>query len=421
MDPILIGLLVSLLFSAFFSGTEIAFFTANKLAIELDKESSATGRILSYFSNNTSNFIGTLLIGNNIALVIFGGLMAGRLEPVLQQYMASEFLILLTQTLVTTLVVLLFGEFLPKTVFRLNPLRILRFFAFPLRFIYSLLYLPVIVTTWLGRGVLKYIFRLDFDEAPPAFTEVDLQHFVELNSSEEDEPGSIDIDTELFENALYLKDIKVRECMVPRSEVTGLGINASINELKQLFVDSGFSRILVYFKSLDNMLGYVHHFDIIGAPKNIGSIIKTVPVVPESMTARDLLALLRREKQSMAQVVDEFGGTAGIVTMEDVLEELFGEIRDEHDEEDLLERKISEREYIFSARLEIDYINEKYNLNMPTGEYETLAGYIVHATGKIPDMNEKVRIERFVFDILYASNKRVETIKVTYSPEGDRE
>lgn len=416
MDPILLGLILTLIFSAFFSGSEIAFFTANKLAIELDKESSTTGKILSFFTRNTSNFIGTLLIGNTIALVTFGYLMEQRLEVFLVQFLDNEFAILLVQTLFTTLIVLLFGEFLPKTVFRLNSLRILRFFAIPLRAMYSIFYLPVILTTWLARGILRFVFRLDFDEAPHAFTDLDLQHFIEENnSSEEDDPGSID--TGLFENALYLKEIKVRECMVPRSEVAAIGINASIEELKQLFVDSGFSRILVYFKSMDNILGYVHHFDIISKPANIGSIIKTVPVVPESMTARDLLASLRREKQTVAHVVDEFGGTAGIVTMEDVLEELFGEIQDEHDEEDFLERQISTNEFIFSARLEIDYINEKYNLDLPTGEYETLSGYIVNETGKIPEMNEKISIEPFLFDILYASNKRVETIKVTKSPE----
>jgi CBS domain containing-hemolysin-like protein len=410
MDPLLIGIVVTLAFSGFFSGSEIAFFSANKLSIELGKESSRAGRILSSFTQNASDFIGTLLVGNNIALVIFGILMADLLEPVLQRYLPGEFLILLAQTVVTTLVVLLFGEFVPKTLFRIKPLATLRFFAVPLRITYAFLWLPVKATTALARLILRHGFRLDFVETPPTFSKVDLQHFVEQNTRESDELGGID--TELFENALYLKDVKVRECMVPRPEMEAVGINTTVDELRALFVETGFSRLPVYFKSLDRILGYVHHFDILVKPRTIGSIIMTIPVVPETMTAKDLLNMFRREKKNIAQVVDEFGGTAGIVTMEDVLEELFGEIRDEHDEEDHLERQLSANEYIFSGRLEIDYLNEKYHLGLPDGDYETLAGFLVAESGNIPEINQKILIEGFEFDILFASNKRVETIKL---------
>jgi putative hemolysin len=410
MDPLLIGILITLAFSGFFSGSEIAFFSANKLSIELGKEGSRAGRILSGFTRNASDFIGTLLVGNNIALVIFGILMADLLEPWLRANLPGEFLLLLAQTVITTLVVLLFGEFVPKTLFRINPLVTLRFFAVPLRVTYALLWLPVKATTSLARVVLRHGFRLDFVEAPPTFSKVDLQHFVEQNTRDTDEHGGID--TELFENALYLKDVKVRECMVPRPEVVAVGINSSMEDLRAAFVETGFSRLPVYFKSLDNLLGYVHHFDILSKPRNIGSIIMTIPVVPETMTARDLLNLFRKERKNIAQVVDEFGGTAGIVTMEDVLEELFGEIRDEHDEEELLERQLSATEYILSGRLEIDYLNEKYHLGLPEGDYETLAGFLVAETGTIPEMNQKILIEGFEFDVLYASNKRVETVKL---------
>ena len=410
MDPLLIGIVVTLAFSGFFSGSEIAFFSANKLSIELGKESSRAGRILSAFTQNASDFIGTLLVGNNIALVIFGILMADMLEPILQRYIPGEFLILLAQTIVTTLVVLLFGEFVPKTLFRIKPLATLRFFAVPLRITYALLWLPVKGTTALARLILRHAFRLDFVETPPTFSKVDLQHFVEQNTRESDELGGID--TELFENALYLKDVKVRECMVPRPEMEAVGINTTIEELRALFVESGFSRLPVFFKSLDRILGYVHHFDILGKPRTIGSIIMTIPVVPETMTAKDLLNMFRREKKNIAQVVDEFGGTAGIVTMEDVLEELFGEIRDEHDEEDHLERQLSANEYIFSGRLEIDYLNEKYHLGLPEGDYETLAGFLVAESGNIPEINQKILIEGFEFDVLFASTKRVDTIKL---------
>jgi CBS domain containing-hemolysin-like protein len=410
MDPLLIGIVVTLIFSGFFSGTEIAFFSANRLSIELGKEQSRAGRILSSFTRNASDFIGTLLVGNNIALVIFGILMADLLEPWLALRLPGEFLLLLGQTIITTLVVLVFGEFLPKTLFRVNPLATLRFLAIPLRIVHGLLWIPVQATTALARGILRRGFRLDLVETPPTFSKVDLQHFVEQNTRESDEHGGID--TELFENALYLKDVKVRECMVPRPEVVAVGINNSIDELRQAFVETGFSRLPIYFKELDNMLGYVHHFDIINRPPNIGTVIMTIPVVPETMTAKDLLNLFRREKKSIAQVVDEFGGTAGIVTMEDVLEELFGEIRDEHDDEDLLEQQLSANEYIFSGRLEIDYLNEQYGLNLPEGEYETLAGFLVAETGTIPEMGRSIQFDGFQFDILYASNKRIETIKL---------
>lgn len=416
MDPLLLYLLLTLLFSALFSGSEIAFFSANRLSIELGKDNSRSGRILAYFSRHTSEFIGTMLIGNNIALVVFGILMTRLTTPWLQLLTESEMLLLLAQTLITTLVVLLFGEFVPKTLFRIQPLATLHLLAPPLQLLYGLLYLPVKLTTFLARIFLQTLFRLELKESPEAFSKVDLQHFVELHTRETDETGGID--TELFENALYLREVKVRECMVPRPEVQAVSINSTIEELRTVFVESGYSRLPIYFKSLDNLLGYVHHFDLLNRPRNIGSILMTIPVVPESMTARDLLNVFRREKKNIAQVVDEFGGTAGIVTMEDVLEELFGEIRDEHDEEELLEKQLSTYEYMFSGRLEIDYLNEKYPLGLPEGEYETLAGLIVAETGDIPDINQKINIGNIEFDILYASSKRIETVKLTVHGRG---
>ena len=415
MDPLLVYLFITLIFSALFSGSEIAFFSANRLSIELGKDNSRAGKILSNFSRNTSDFIGTMLIGNNIALVVFGILMTRITTPLLVQFTESELLVLLAQTLISTLVILLFGEFVPKTLFRIQPLAILHFLAIPLQLMHILLYLPVKGTTFLARALLKAGFKLELNETPTAFSKIDLQHFVEQNTREGDEMGGID--TELFENALYLREVKVRECMVPRPEVEAVSINHSIDELRAVFIESGYSRLPIYFKSLDNVLGYVHHFDLLNLTRNIGSILMTIPVVPETMTARDLLNVFRRQKKNIAQVVDEFGGTAGIVTMEDVLEELFGENQDEHDEEDLLEKQLSSNEYMFSGRLEIDYLNEKYGFGIPEGEYETLAGYIVAETGDIPDMNQKISIGHIEFDILFASNKRIETVKVRILPK----
>ncbi len=410
MESLLLLLLLTLMLSAFFSGSEIAFFSANKLSIELGKDSSRRGKILSFFYRHTPDFIGTMLIGNNVTLVIFGMLMTSLLGPWLDHWIASELFVLLAQTLITTAVVLTFGEFVPKTLFRINPIGMLLVLAVPLRAAYYLLYLPVKATNLLTRLLLRNGFNLELNTEPVVFNKIDLQHFVEQNTRESDELGGID--TELFENALYLREVKVRECMVPRQEIEAMSINNSIDDLKAVFIESGYSRLPIYFKSLDNLLGYVHHFDLLNKPRNIGSVLMTIPVVPETMTARDLLNVFRREKKNIAQVVDEFGGTAGIVTMEDVLEELFGEIQDEHDEEDLLEKQLSTSEYMFSGRLEIDYLNEKYQLNIPEGDYETLAGYIVHRTGDIPERNEKIRLDNLELDILYASNKRIETVKL---------
>jgi CBS domain containing-hemolysin-like protein len=414
LEPLIIGLIISLLLSAFFSGIEIAYFSANKLAIELGKEGSRSGRILSFFANNTSNFIGTLLIGNNIALVIFGIFMADLLEGPLSNVIVSDFLVLMVQTLITTAIVLLFGEFIPKTLFRLYPLGILRFFAVPLRIIYAILWLPVEMIVWNARFLLNNVFRLDYVEQAPDFGKLDLQGFIAQHR--DDEQGNT-IDADLFENALYLEDVKVRECMVPRPEVQAIDVSAPIDELLGRFIQSGLSRILVYEESLDKVVGYVHHFDLLSRPNDVRDILMGIPVVPETMTARDLLNIFRKEKKNIAWVVDEFGGTAGIVTLEDVTEELFGEIRDEHDEEELLEKQLNENEFIFSARLEVDYLNEKHELGLPEGEYETLAGYIVSKTGSIPSMNEKIELGNFEIHILYASNKRVETIRLIRHPE----
>jgi putative hemolysin len=420
MDPLVPYLLLTLAFSALFSGSEIAFFSANKLSIELGKDSSRSGRILGFFNRHSSDFIGAMLIGNNIALVIFGILMARLLEPwlliLLPGSPPAEWMMIISQTLVTTAVVLFFGEFMPKTLFRLEPLGTLRVLAPLLQAIYLLLYVPVKATGYLTRLLLGQDFAKGMSQGGQVFSKTDLQHFVEQNTRETDELGGID--TELFENALNLREVKVRECMVPRNEVEGVSINSSIDELKRVFVQSGYSRLPIYFKSLDNMLGYVHHFDLLNRPRNIGSVLMTIPVVPETMTARDLLGVFRREKKNIAQVVDEFGGTAGIVTMEDVLEELFGEINDEHDEEDLLEKQLSAQEYMFSGRLEIDYLNEKYHLNLPEGEYETLAGYIMSVTGRIPEMNQKIIMGHLEFHILYASGKRIETVKLRLRSTG---
>jgi CBS domain containing-hemolysin-like protein len=409
---IYLGIVIALLFSAFFSGMEIAFFSSNKIAVELKgKENKRSGKIIAGFFRNKSNFIGATLIGNNISLVVFTNLMAIVLADSILHFTSNEFLVLLLETIFVTVIVLCFGEFIPKTLFRINPVGILTFFAIPFRAFSMLLSPLVFVTVRLAKAFMKYVLRIQYVESTPAFSKVDLQHFISQNNHDDVEDN--DIDTDLFENALYLTHVKARECMVPRPEIQAVDVNSSVGELKNMFIETGLSRIIVYDGDIDNILGYVHHFELLSQPQKIKPILMKAPLVPETMLARDLSDLFKKERKSMAWVVDEYGGTAGIVTMEDVLEELFGEIQDEHDEEEFMEKKESETTYLFSGRLEIDYLNDKYDLNLPEADdYETLAGYIVSQHESIPVRNDKIKLDDFEFDILAVSNTKIETVRL---------
>lgn len=413
-------IIITLLFSSLFSGIEIAYISANKLRIELaGKKGRLAGRILSRLNDYPSYFIGTMLIGNNIALVIYGIYMAKILEaPIRQLFPAPlnhDFFILLIQTLVSTALVLIVGEFIPKLIFRIKANEVLRIFALPMAVLF-LLFLPfVALVIFLSKVIIRLIFRIKVKETKPAFTRVDLESFVkEQHSPEEDEHN---IDPKLFERALYLANIKVKECMVPRPEIVALDLNSSLEELTRKFIESKVSRIVIYEGSIDNIIGYVHHHDLLKNPKNIRSILFDIPVIPETMPASEVLNLFIKEHKTIAEVVDEYGATAGIVTMEDLLEEIFGEIEDEHDREEYLEKKISDNEYIFSARLEIDYLNEKYHLNLPTGDYETLGGLIVAHLNSIPKSREKIRIGPYEFLVLYATETKIESVKLIIRPE----
>jgi len=413
-------IIITLLFSSLFSGIEIAYISANKLRIELaGKKGSIAGRILSRLNDYPSYFIGTMLIGNNIALVIYGIYMAKILEvPIRQLFPAplnQDFFILLVQTLVSTALVLIVGEFIPKLIFRIKANEVLRIFALPMTVLF-LLFLPfVALVIFLSKVIIRLVFRIKVKETKPAFTRVDLESFVkEQHSSEEDEHN---IDPKLFRRALYLANIKVKECMVPRPEIVALDVESSLEELTQKFIESKVSRIVIYEGSIDNIIGYVHHHDLLKNPKSIRSILFDMPVIPETMPASEVLNLFIKEHNTIAEVVDEYGATAGIVTMEDLLEEIFGEIEDEHDREDYLEKKISDKEYIFSARLEIDYLNEKYHLNLPTGDYETLGGLIVAHLNSIPKSRENIRIGSYEFLVLYATETKIESVKLIIRPE----
>ncbi|HBH25309.1 MAG TPA: hemolysin [Cytophagales bacterium] len=415
-----VNVIVSLFFSAFFSGIEIAFISADKLKIELsNQKGELSGKILSRFLNNPSRLISTTLIGNNIALVVYGIFMAYILEPKIEMWLitinpdlATDTLILLLQTLLATIIVLVTAEFLPKSLFIINPNKLLSVFAVPMQVIYYLLYPFVFIIVNLTRIVIEKILRLPFSEDKPVFGLTDLNEYIKNLMESESESDEQEIDTKIFANALEFKTIKVRDCMVPRPELEMVEIEEGIEALKQAFIKSGYSKILVYKDSVDDIIGYCNSLELFKKPKDIESIINPIIIVPETMLASELLIQLITERKSIALVVDEFGGTSGIVTTEDLIEEIFGDIQDEHDEIDLIEQKIDANNYILSARFEIDYLNDKYGWNLPTGEYDTLGGLILSITEDIPEINEKIVAPPYTFVVLSIENNRINNVKL---------
>ena len=415
-------ILITILLSAFFSGMEIAFVSANKLRLELDKQSEPfNSRILKLITANPGRYIATMLVGNNIALVIYGIVFATLLQPVIGRFIHTDSLVFFLQTLISTIIILLFAEFLPKTLFRIMPNMLLNIFSVPLAFFYVIFYpvtqLTISITNWMMRS----FFRTDTSASDKSlvFSRIDLDEFVsqqDQNNLEKKE--SVETEVKLFKNALDFSKVKLREIMVPRTEIEVLDINSSIEELKQKFVETGYSRIIFFEDNIDNIIGYVHSSVIFQKPESIKPYITNVLIVPESMPANKLLSTFIKEHRSIAIVVDEFGGTSGMVTSEDILEEIFGEIEDEHDTSDIIERKISDNEYIFSGRSEIDLINEKYFINLPESEdFETLAGFILFYHESIPKINSIIKIENFQFKILKATNTKIELVKLTITEE----
>lgn len=413
----LIALIIfTLLLSALFSGTEIAYISANKLRLELKKKRSLKrGNILSSFYEDPSSFLGTMLVGNNIALVLFTWLMTKLIEPGLLQWPLlgeSPLLLLLVETIFITIVVLIFGEFLPKTLFRLFADEVLYYMAIPLQILKWILMVPSWVMTKLSNQLLR-LFRTPLEEADNAFTRLDLENFINDSHSGEEEE---DIDRELFGKALNLRDVRVRECMIPRPEIENIDLNASVEELEQLFRETKLSRIIITNEDIDNVLGYVHHQQLLSQPQAINQLIMDLPFVPGAMRVTDLLNRFIRDRVNIAMVVDEFGGVSGLITMEDILEEIFGEIEDEHDQEEHVETVIAEGlEYIFSGRLEVDYINDKYGLDLPEGDYHTLSGYLVTSTESIPEQNAELVLGEWRFILELVSDTKIETVRVTKS------
>ncbi len=411
---LLVYIVVCILLIGFFAGMEIAFISANKLNIELRKKQGRySGKILAKFMDNPAEFIGTALVGVNVILVIYGALTSQLTNTVLAKLGLDlpEYAKLAIDTVFATVVILVFAEFLPKAIFRHKADAVLSIFAIPMKgmhFIFS----PIAgVFVSISEFILKRLFNVNIKENKQVFNRVDLELFVK-QSMRGHENESNEVNQELFENALYLVNVKVRKCMVPRNEIEAVDITTSVEELRAKFIDTKLSKIIVYDDSVDNILGYVHHLDMNRRPSQIKEILHSITAVPEAMSAVDLMNRFTKERKSIAWVVDEFGGTAGIVTMEDVLEEIFGDINDEYDEEQFVEKQIAEMEYIFSGRLELDYLNEKYGFNFPTDDSETLSGYIITQHETIPKIKERIFIGRYEFDILLVTNTRIETVKM---------
>ena len=412
----IILILVSILFSAFFSGMEIAFVSSNKLRVEIDrKQEKFLSGIVSFFTKHPSRYIATMLVGNNIALVIYGMAFALLLEESIRDMVGQEAdaAVLLIQTLISTLIILLLAEFLPKTLFRLNPNNSLRLLSLPILVFYVLLYPVTILTIGISSFFMKYLLRVSPDHhAPePVFSKVDLDHFITTLQPEQ-EPGLEEVgDLKIFKNALEFSGLKVRDCMIPRTDVIAMEEDATVDELAQRFVETGLSRILVYRDSIDNVIGYVNSKDLFRKPSRIKTHLKPIQIVPETLPVDSLLTGFIKERRNIALVVDEFGGTSGVITTEDIIEEIFGEIEDEHDSSDLVEKQLGEGHYLLSGRLEIDYLNEKYFLSIPKSEeYDTLAGYIIYHYESIPDKDTTVSLDHFLMTITDVSSNRVEEV-----------
>lgn len=406
-------IICSLLVSAFFSGIEIAFISSNKLLIELrSKQGSYSAKLLSPFVANPSRFISTTLVGNNIGLVIYGIYMGDFLTPYIQSFIAndSHMLLLLIQSLLSTAIVLVTAEFLPKVLFRINPDVILRILTYPFMLTYYLFWPLVHFITWLAKFMLNNIFKVQFSESTPVFSKVDLDQYV--TDSVEDLEDDADVDTEMFKNALDFGNVRLRDCMTPRTELVSIDIDDSVENLYRLFVDTGLSKILIHQGTVDHVIGYVHQKDIFQKPRTIRGILIPIEIAPETLSAHEMLNIFTRTRKSVALVVDELGVTAGIVTIEDIMEEIFGEIEDEHDVEQLAEIQLSDNEFIFNARLEVDYLNNKYQLGLPEGEYNTLGGYIFAAHQNIPFKGEVIALPKFEFTILSVTNNRINELRL---------
>nr|WP_321416024.1 hemolysin family protein [uncultured Allomuricauda sp.] len=428
MDSSVVIIVLSLLFSAFFSGMEIAFVSANKIHIEIEKKQEGfLAKVLTLLTDKPSKFIATMLIGNNIALVIYGLFMGEMLMEWFQGLVPTNLQFvnilltdfsLLSQTIISTLVILLTAEFLPKVFFQIYANLLIKVFAVPAYFFYLLFSVISWFVIKVSDFILRIFFKTEGDEVQLSFTKLELGDYINEQMETVQEEDDVDSEIQIFQNALEFSTVKAREVMVPRTEITAVELNETPKNLTKLFTETGYSKILIFKDSIDEIIGYVHSYELFKKPKTIKSILLPVEFVPETMLIQDILNVLTKKRKSMAVVLDEYGGTSGILTVEDIIEELFGEIEDEHDSTDLYEEQIGENEYKFSARMEVDYINEHYKLELPEGEeYETLGGLIVNRTGEIPEQDSEVTMDNFTFKILEVSNTKIDLVSVRIHTE----
>lgn len=408
----IVWFLLTILLMGFFAGIEMAFYSANRMSIELKKKQGRTsGQILDQFVDHPVHFLGTTLIGFNIFLVFFGLQISNVMRPVWVSWkVGSDVIRILIEIGLSTIVVLVMAEFIPRAIFRARANSLLSKLAHLIDIFYQMFYPLAAVCIIIANWLLKYLFNVKVDEKKEAFGRSDLEHLFLQTKNTETEKQTIN--TEMFENALELPRVKIRQCLVPRKEIICIDIHQSVDALKKLFIETKITRIVVYKGNIDHILGYVHHLHMFRQPASIQEALLLIPAVPESMSATDLINKFTRERKSIAWVVDEFGGTAGIITLEDVLEEIFGEIQDEYDVEEFVEKQIAENEYIFSGRLELDYLNEKYGFDFPKGETETLSGFIINYHETIPKQKERIFITDYEFDIVNVSDTRIEMVKL---------
>ena len=409
--------LISLIFSAMFSGMEIAFVSTDKLHLELlGQQGSITGKVLAGFSKKPSRFIATTLVGNTVALVVYGIFMAAILEPILLRSLPhainNEGFVLLTQTVAATMLVLVTAEFTPKSLFLINPHKMLTLFAMPMQLIYWIMQPVVFVVVTLSKFMIIKVLRLEYSEDKPVFGLTDLNNYLMRLT----ENAQVEVDTKIFNNALEFKTVRVRECMIPRTEIVAVDVEDSINDLKRAFIESGHSKILIYRETIDDIIGYCSSQELFKKPRSIKKILTPIIIVPETLLANELMIQFINERKSLALVVDEFGGTSGIVSIEDIIEEIFGEIQDEHDDEDLVEHKVEDNVYLLSARHEIDYLNETYQWGIPEGDYDTLGGFILSEYGDIPELNQVIEIPPFTFTITSLQDTRIDVVRMVINP-----
>ena len=416
MEPIsVIIILTTLVLSAFFSGFEIAYVSSNKVHLEiLKKQEGVIANVLTKLTRKPSKLLATMLVGNNVALVVYGFEMGKVMTALLPDFFQN----VLWHTIISTLIILITAEFMPKVFFQIYANQLLKLFAIPAYFFYLLFYPLSSFVMWISDFVLRVFFKTKGDYVPLSFTKVELVDYISEQLENVPKKEEMDSEVQMFQNALEFSGVKAREIMIPRTEIVAVELNESIENLIATFVSSGFSKILIYNENIDDILGYVHSFDMFKKPKNIKEVLIPIVNIPETIQINEVLNILTRKRKSMAVVLDEYGGTSGIVTLEDIVEELFGEIEDEHDKDKFIEEQLSETEYLFSARLEVEYLNETYHLEIPESEeYETLGGFIVLRNEGIPTQGEVIQIPPFSFVIEACSQTKIETVRLVVNKE----